>query len=57
MKYYLLASIALFSFNSFAQNYNLVQLEQQRLNDRLNKMENNLNILQKQFYKNGNAPA
>ncbi|MDA0781217.1 MAG: tol-pal system protein YbgF [Rickettsiales bacterium] len=57
MKYYLWASIAFFSFNSFAQNYSPVQLEQQRLNDRLNKMENNLNILQKQFYKNGKAPA
>ena len=57
MKYYLLASIALFSFNGFAQSYNSNQLEQQRLTDRLNNIEKNLNTLQKQFYRKGNAPA
>jgi len=56
MRNYLFASIVLFSFNSVAQTFSPDQLEQQRFNDRLSKIEKNLNILQKQFYKNGAPP-
>jgi tol-pal system protein YbgF len=57
MKYILFASFVLFSFQSTSQDYNPNYLEGQRLDDRLSQIEKNLNMLQRQFYRDGNVPA